>query len=188
MNTLREILDQHKEWRESGGISGKRAYLKGADLREAYLRRADLREADLKGAYLGGADLRRAYLVGADLRGAYLGGADLRGADLREADLRGAYLGGADLRGADLREADLRGAYLGETGIIAIQGSMHRIICISRDEICVGCERHSLTDWIKTYRSIGKNNDYTHAQIEEYGKWFLVLDEMLPEDEIGGEG
>ena len=153
MNTLREILDQHKEWRESGGISGKRAYLRGADLREADLR---------------GADLRRAYLVGADLRGA--------------------DLGGADLRGADLREADLRGAYLGETGIIAIQGSMHRIICISRDEICVGCERHSLTDWIKTYRSIGKNNDYTHAQIEEYGKWFLVLDEMLPEDEIGGEG
>ena len=114
---LKPILEAHKEWWQSGGANGKRAYLRGADLSGA-----DLRGADLSGAYLRGADLRWAYLRGADLRGADLSGADLSGADLRGAylrgadlsgaDLRGAYLRGAYLRGADLRGADLSGAYL----------------------------------------------------------------------------
>ena len=92
---LSDILASHKKWLMND--KGKRADLRGADLRGA-----DLQGADLQGAYLQGADLRGAYLQGADLRGAYLQGADLQGADLR----------GADLRGADLQRAYLQGAYL----------------------------------------------------------------------------
>ena len=106
---------------------GKRAYLRGANLRRADLRganlsRADLSDADLRGADLRGADLRDTYLDHADLHGADLGraalrgadlsGADLSSADLSRADLRGAYLYGADLRDADLSRADLSGADL----------------------------------------------------------------------------
>ena len=99
---LKAILESHKQWLDSDGKTGERAYLCMADLRGA-----DLREADLREVYLRGADLR-----GADLRGADLRRADLRGADLREADLRGANLRWANLRGANLRWANLRGANL----------------------------------------------------------------------------
>ena len=68
---LDKILELHKMW-IWGDANGKRANLRGANLRDA------------------------------DLHGANLRDADLRGADLRDADLHGANLRGADLRGADL--------------------------------------------------------------------------------------
>ena len=80
---LQDILEKHKKWlnNEDGG---KRAYLRGADLRGAYLQYADLLGANLRGA---------------DLRGAYLQYADLQGANLRDTNLRGANLRGAKLQG-----------------------------------------------------------------------------------------
>ena len=64
-----EILSRHADW--LNGISGgKKADLRGADLREADLRGADLWRADLRGADLWGANLREADLWRADLRGA----------------------------------------------------------------------------------------------------------------------
>ena len=105
-------------WAYLQGADLKGAVLQGADLRWAYLRWAYLQGADLKGAdlqvaFLQGADLRWAYLQGADLKGAYLRwaylqGADLKGAFLQGADLQGAFLQGADLQGAFLQGADLQ--------------------------------------------------------------------------------
>lgn len=83
---LDKVLESHKKWLD-GDCGGKRADLRGAELR--------------------GADLRRAKLRGADLRNANLNGADLRGADLRDADFRNATLRRADLRRAKLRDADI---------------------------------------------------------------------------------
>jgi hypothetical protein len=65
------ILANHAKWLADPS-TGKRADLRGTNLRWADLRWANLREADLRDA---------------DLRGA-----NLRGADLREANLNGAYL------------------------------------------------------------------------------------------------
>ena len=107
---LKEILAQHQLWLTSE--DGKRADLRGADLREADLSGANLRGADLSGANLRGADLSGANLRGADLRWADLSGANLRGANLRGANLRGADLSGADLSEANLSRANLRGANL----------------------------------------------------------------------------
>ena len=73
---LQEILKKHKLWLE-GKRGGKRANLRGADLREANLWGADLREANLQGTDLRGADLWEANLQRADLREANLQGADL---------------------------------------------------------------------------------------------------------------
>jgi len=107
---LQAILDSHKRW--VVGDDGKRADLRGANLRGAHLQYADLRGADLYGADLQYADLYGADLHDADLRGANLRGADLQDADLRDADLRGANLRGANLQDADLQYANLRGANL----------------------------------------------------------------------------
>ena len=82
MDALKAILESHKQWLDSDGKTGERAYLCEADLRGA-----NLREADLRGADLHRADLSEADLSWADLRGADLNRAKLNGADLREADV-----------------------------------------------------------------------------------------------------
>src|SRR5512137_489315 len=73
-NELKLVLEKHRLWL-SNSTGGKRADLRGADLRDADLCGADLRGADLRDADLCGADL-----CGADLRGADLCGANLCGA------------------------------------------------------------------------------------------------------------
>ena len=92
---LYEILDQNRIWVESGGQSGMRADLSGANLALANLT---------------GANLALANLTGADLALANLTRADLTGADLTVADLTVANLTGADLTRANLTRADLTGA------------------------------------------------------------------------------
>jgi uncharacterized protein YjbI with pentapeptide repeats len=110
---LKQILDDHRAWLESGGEKGAKADLSHAEI-EGALWRADLREADLSYASLRGVDLDHAQLQRADLRhadmtGASLWQANLRDADLRSASLRGAKLDHADLTGADLHETDCTG-------------------------------------------------------------------------------
>jgi uncharacterized protein YjbI with pentapeptide repeats len=118
------ILVRHEVWTNTPwhryGSTGKRADLRGADMRAhnlsgKCLARAQLQGACLRGVDLSGANLRRASLQGADLRRAKLPNAKLAGANLTGADLRGADLTGADLRSISLRSAnlqcaDLRGA------------------------------------------------------------------------------
>ena len=92
---LAEILDKHKEWVESGGESGSKADLSGANL---------------VGADLTGVNLQGAILTKANLSGADLSMANFRGANLVHADLRNTTLLGTELRGANLMGATLYGS------------------------------------------------------------------------------
>jgi uncharacterized protein YjbI with pentapeptide repeats len=109
---LKQIIDDHRIWLDSGGKKGARADLSRVEL-EGSLWRADLREADLSYASLRGVDLDHAQLQRANLRHADMTGASLWQANLRDADLRSASLRGAswhaDLSGADLHGADCAG-------------------------------------------------------------------------------
>lgn len=89
---LRIILRAHKEWLESKGRKGKRAYLNQPNLQGA-----NLVEANLSWAHLEGANLKGANLVRANLQKANLDKANLRGAHLEGANLKEAYLEGANL-------------------------------------------------------------------------------------------
>jgi len=111
---------------------------------------------------------KKANLQGADLRRA-----DLIGANLREADLRKADLQDADLQGADLRGADLRGANLQNTGIITFQYNKHFAYSFN-DLIKIGCEEHSIEYWLKNYRSIGKDANYSKDEIAIYGAFIKM--------------
>lgn len=95
-----EILNQHKQWLDTRGLSGQQANLSRANLYEADLREANLREANLSRADLYEADLSFANLSNANLSNANLSNANLSNANLRLADL---YV-------ADMREANLSGA------------------------------------------------------------------------------
>ncbi len=120
---LAAILDQHRIWVETGGDSGSKADLCGADLENA-----DLTGVNLQGALLQRANLRGADLSMANLRHASLVQADLCNANLLGAELRGANLMGATMYGAEglwlgrLGGANLYDAMLPET-ISAIDGS-----------------------------------------------------------------
>ena len=101
---LAEILDQHKQWVESGGESGTKADLCGVNLAKA----------DLTGVNLQGAHLHRANLAGADLSMANLRGASLVRASLQNTNLLGTELRGANLMGANLYGAE--GLWFGRLG------------------------------------------------------------------------
>jgi len=101
---LAEILDQHRQWVESGGEAGARAELNGVNLSKA----------DLTGVNLQGASLQRANLSGADLSMANLRGANLAQADLHDTNLLGTELRGASLMGANLYAAE--GVWVGRLG------------------------------------------------------------------------
>ena len=122
-----------------------------------------------RGANLRGANLYGANLYGADLRGADLYGADLYGANLRGADLRGANLCGTNLRGANLC-----GAENINLPIVTIIGSRHTFQFLN-DIIKIGCHEYSIDYWLENYKTIGKSENYTEAQIKEYGKYIMMI-------------
>jgi len=101
---LAEVLDQHKQWVESGGETGIKADLTGINLAKA----------DLTGVNLQGAHLHRVNLEGADLSMANLRGASLVRANLENVNLLGTELRGANLMGANLYGAD--GLWFGRLG------------------------------------------------------------------------
>jgi len=101
---LAEVLDQHKQWVESGGDTGVRADLSGVNLSKA----------DLTGVNLQGAHLHRVNLAGADLSMANLRGASLVRTNLQNANLLGTELRGANLMGANLYGSD--GLWFGRLG------------------------------------------------------------------------
>ena len=167
------------------------ANLSGVDLRDADLRDADLRGVDLRDADLSGVDLRDADLSGVDLRDANLRSANLRNtnlldanlrsANLRNTNLRGVDLRDADLSGVDLLDADLRSADLRNTNLdyvyIQIQGTSHNFIGFG-DNIQIGCYIYSTEYWKIMYDVIGRENNYTKAQIKEYYKYIKMYDEI----------
>jgi uncharacterized protein YjbI with pentapeptide repeats len=99
-----QVLDQHRQWAESGGKEGVRGQLNGADLSGV----------DLTGVNLQGAELHKANLRGADLSMANLRNANLVEADLREANVLGTEFSGANLMGANLYGA--QGMWAGRLG------------------------------------------------------------------------
>jgi len=120
---VEQILADHAQWLKDSS-TGKRADLKGVNLRLADLRKVNLSGADLSGAHLCGANL-----CGADLRGANLSKADLREACLIGADLSRVTLLKANLIGANFSGAALNGAYL----LKAI---------LAKDTVCTGKFHH----------------------------------------------
>jgi uncharacterized protein YjbI with pentapeptide repeats len=104
MIELAEVLDQHRQWIETGGESGARADLSGVNLSKA----------DLTGVNLQGAHMHRTNLTSADLSMANLRGASLVQADMRDTNLLGTELRGANLMGANLYGAE--GVWVGRLG------------------------------------------------------------------------
>ncbi len=61
-----------------------------------------------------------------------------------------------------------------ETSPLYIQGSKHEITNCSYGSLSIGCITHSFSEWKKLYKSIGKEQGYTPAQIKEYGQLIAI--------------
>ena len=114
---LEHVLDEHREWINSGGKQGRRANLERVNLVGADLHGVNLAEANLHQANLSKANLQGASLAKANLQGAVLGGANLQKASLWECDLQGARLSLANLQEANLTQANLAKANLRESNL-----------------------------------------------------------------------
>src|SRR3981081_394964 len=84
---LAEALDQHKEWLESGGESGRRAGICGLKFSAGAFTGVNLQGANLDRVNLQGADLSMANLRGASLIQANLSEANLLGTEFHSANL-----------------------------------------------------------------------------------------------------
>jgi len=158
------------------------ANLSGANLSRANLSGANLSGANLSGANLSGAILYGANLYGADLSGANLYGANLSGANLSGADLSRANLYGAILSGADLYGANLYGAiYIDNLPIIKtlfITGSRNTVFWLGRNWIKIGCIQKSIKEWETEYKEIGKQQNYSKDQINEYYQYIQICKQL----------
>ena len=56
-----------------------------------------------------------------------------------------------------------------------IQGSRHALTLCSHTQIAVGCHVHTIAEWQKKYKAIGKLERYTLAQITEYGEYISLV-------------
>ena len=110
--------------------------------------------------------------------------ASLNGASLNRASLNDALLNHASLYGASLYHASLKGALLNRaslndaSGIYFSKFDMHIAYATSAG-ILIGCKWHSVNHWLKNYKEIGRNSEYSEIQIEMYGAWIKIVAENL---------
>jgi hypothetical protein len=58
---------------------------------------------------------------------------------------------------------------------LTITGSAHAVSLVSYTQIAIGCQIRDFADWLKNYKTIGKENGYTAEQIKEYGEIIKYL-------------
>lgn len=108
---LRDAIDAHEHWVQTGGTHGKPAVLDGADLRPLH--------GLLKQRNLIGISARNVMAIGVDFSGSMLQGAKLGGADLRGARFAYCDLSGASFRGAKLHHTSFERAKLGKLRLVS---------------------------------------------------------------------
>jgi len=55
-----------------------------------------------------------------------------------------------------------------EKSPLYIQGTKHSVTHCGPDQIAIGCEIHSFSEWLEQYETIGRKNGYTKEEIQEY--------------------
>ena len=66
-----------------------------------------------------------------------------------------------------------------------IQGSKHAITVNTVDIVNIGCKSMPISDWVKHYRAVGKLEHYNKKQVDEYGKYLMLIADILG---VGLEG
>ena len=62
---------------------------------------------------------------------------------------------------------------------LQIQGSRNFINTSNNNSITIGCITNTIDEWLLEYKKIGKDNNYTLEQIEEYYNYILLCKKYL---------
>jgi len=68
-----------------------------------------------------------------------------------------------------------------------IQGTEHSVCICKPGVIRIGCEEHSIDEWLENYRAIGEKNKYSSDEIEEYGGYIKFINERRNQPNICGK-
>lgn len=122
MDSLKDDIDMHALWLQSGGRQGRRANfsamdLQGIDLRDCYLPEANFRTANLRGANLSGADLQGADFSQSIVENANFMSAKLEGCNFARCAGTGIYFNRASMTGANLSGAMMDAADFSDTNL-----------------------------------------------------------------------
>jgi|GEM_PF-3545996 len=122
MDTLKDDIDMHALWLQSGGRQGRRANfsgmnLQGIDLRDCYLPEANFRTANLRGANLSGADLQGADFSQSVVENANFMNAKLEGSNFARCAGTGIYFNRASMTGANLTGAIMDASDFSDTNL-----------------------------------------------------------------------
>jgi hypothetical protein len=47
------------------------------------------------------------------------------------------------------------------------------------DDICIGCQRMTLAEWLERFEVVGREAGYTEQQIAEYGIYLKAIRDLL---------
>lgn len=67
-----------------------------------------------------------------------------------------------------------------DTSPLYIQGSKHGVCTPNKDgDVKIGCHTHHIDWWLDYYKKVGEKEGYSEKQIEEYGRYLLLIKESL---------
>jgi UDP-3-O-[3-hydroxymyristoyl] glucosamine N-acyltransferase len=65
-----------------------------------------------------------------------------------------------------------------ETSPLYIQGTKHAVTNSAHGRLSIGCITKTFAEWKKDFKKIGKEYDYTPAQIKEYGAYITLAQKI----------
>jgi hypothetical protein len=147
------------------------------DLRYMDFRGVDFRDEDFKGVDLSFADFRDVELSAATFRNVYFGFAIFRKANFYCMSLENTDLRGVDVpcdKLYDVKSTDTKLDYR----LLKIQGSRH-LFCGYGGMIRIGCEYHSVDDWLVhgAYTST-----YSESERDEYMEYIKIYSKIWEEE------
>ena len=116
---------------------------------------------------------------GGVIRGGVIRGGVIRGGEIRGGEIKGGVIRGGVIRGGVIRGGEIRGGVI-EVSLLQIQGTRHFCYASPTKDgkeihLGIGCEFHSIKEWLNSFGSIGNANDYSESEIEEYGEYIKLF-------------
>ena len=84
-----------------------------------------------------------------------------------------------EIRGGEIWGGVIWGGVI-EVSLLQIQGTRHFCYASPTKDgkeihLGIGCEFHSIKEWLNSFGSIGNANDYSESEIEEYGEYIKLF-------------
>lgn len=67
------------------------------------------------------------------------------------------------------------GCHVNLTKSIYITGSSHTLTYTGNNTLSIGCHNYTIDKWLEKFEIIGKKENYSLEQIEEYRKYILII-------------